>query len=1187
VEGSLGGRWELRWEDGAALVDTPRGRLRLPPGEAGEIGGVELRNEHASERWTEIQRRPWRAFAGERGGHWRIDIGGSGGADRDGTRDLVRFPGDGGTWWRLLPPREDGPFRPEDREARVLALRDGGAVDGVGIARGGERTVRGSVVLDAGPAGAVRLSWEEGIRTVPVLDARGDVVAYRGEAATELVVQSREDEGPAEHNLWIRAPGGPPGGVVVRGAAGETAMIAGTRDHLRPWGRGTLPARATDHRLVLSLDRAILDGRLALRADGPRFAADPEEHPAVLRQITQVARTWDRGRRPLGIRVLALDARAAELQGRLPGGRWSPLRWDPVPQAWVLASPERKHRNGEDAGVPPAAIEIRIPPHREPARLSLPRPGVLVLQGDRVQPLLWALPWGEATLPPSPEPQVLRIDLGDADPETIDLRVVGGPEGTRIDDARAGPRAWTGWDGPQGDRVAAQLQGALSGDAQHRHDDALRCPARGPCFVRAVLSARREGLAALDVVLPGWAQEIRWMGEALPAGRVRDLDGRLRLSLPVGPEGRVLAIRVPSRDGSLAEGGGLRFELDADGIPRALPPEAVARSSRPPVRSPGGPAALPWQDPGRDLVVEQGGGALPDGSRLPPLGPDPLLILWPQGPGPLAQVGDVRLSWEDGPVLRSRRGDLRPVRRDAGDPQLPPTVSGPLFPEDPLLLDGEGAAGLAPGVQLTRRDDPRTARILVATPEEMVALDEDAGAIWSPAESVPALVLRADGDRVLIEASPTGTLLLPDGARRPLAAGLSWPPGARLLLPPGVRLLRPGPGAAPPPPPVWLDAGQGPVLEPRLQAAAEAALASELDRLAPGSSTAEGAVLLLDARAGMVLACASRSPAEQNLCWDDAGHHPGSTWKVLTALAVLDAPDPALRAMADGVLPTGLLRAGGGPSLRGAAILRHDGRFQPLRSRLSNHRDAPMGTQMTLEDALRNSTNTWFGYAGLLLDEPLRAGRVDAAVVGREARDRARPLLGLARRAGWSRPLPLGAGQTGRAGALPERAPDDDALVANRAIGQGEITATPLGLAIVLSAVMEDGTAPEAHLQGPGGSRTRLSSPAAAARVRRALLDVVRRGTAARAFSDHPAPHRVLGKTGSAQGVDGEGLSRTDGWFAGGVLGEGGAPDVAIVVLLPRSGLGGRHAAEVADRVSRAVLHWQDERRDGDALAGR
>jgi cell division protein FtsI/penicillin-binding protein 2 len=93
-------------------------------------------------------------------------------------------------------------------------------------------------------------------------------------------------------------------------------------------------------------------------------------------------------------------------------------------------------------------------------------------------------------------------------------------------------------------------------------------------------------------------------------------------------------------------------------------------------------------------------------------------------------------------------------------------------------------------------------------------------------------------------------------------------------------------------------------------------------------------------------------------------------------------------------------------------------------------------------------------------------------------------------------------------------------------------------------------------------------------RLRAALHEVVLRGTASRAFSDHPQRELLLGKTASAQRVDADGVSRTDAWFVGAVVppvGVGGR-SVVIVAVVPGGGLGGRLAAEVVDALSRDLI---------------
>jgi cell division protein FtsI/penicillin-binding protein 2 len=141
-------------------------------------------------------------------------------------------------------------------------------------------------------------------------------------------------------------------------------------------------------------------------------------------------------------------------------------------------------------------------------------------------------------------------------------------------------------------------------------------------------------------------------------------------------------------------------------------------------------------------------------------------------------------------------------------------------------------------------------------------------------------------------------------------------------------------------------------------------------------------------------------------------------------------------------------------------------------------------------------------------------------------------------------------------------------------VGQDGVTATPLGIAALLAAAVEGGQTPAPRLsQARPVERTRLLSSEQAARIREGLAEVVSLGTARAAFAGNPRRDRIVGKTGSAQRIDGHGLQRTDAWFAGAVLPPEGLDEssVIIVVSLPGGGLGGRHAASLADTISRRI----------------
>ena len=1187
VEGSLLGGLHLRWEEDGISVSGRAGHLLLGPGEEGALGPLRLGSVPAEGPWVEVLRRPWATYAGPRGGHRRLDFGADTTGQADGTRDLVILPGPGTTGFRLEATVPGSPFRPEDRAGVLTILGDGFTVDGGPVTRGGSQPVQGGFTVRDGAGLALRFRWQEGVRTVPVLGPDGRVVAYRGEPACEIVVHTHEGPTDTAPSLWIRAVGGPQEGTLIPRPGRGQAWAAGSDDLLTPWGRGALPTRVTDTRLVGAMDAALQDGRVGIEESGPRLHSAGGEPREVARQMAAALRTWDRGRRPLGLRFPGGRAPAG-LEGRLPGQAWVPLRWDPLPGAWVLGQPATGAQR----------VELRLRPSPTARRVAIPRPASLVLPDGRESPLPWSGPWGEVDLPPSTTETVLALDLRVDQPIPVTLSIAGGPAGSRIDTAAAGPRTFSGWTepGPGVDGVAARVLGELDGGPHRRWSADERCSiaAGAACFLRVVLSSREGGAVALDLTLPGRIEEVLWAGSPLPPARIRTQRDGVRLSLAVGAGAGVLAVRTAAKQVPLADGGGITFDLDGEGTPVSMAAHSVQRAARPPVR--GVPARMEaWTDPTAFVLVEAGTSLLPTGTILRPggAGDGTITVIEVPGEGPLGNSGAFTLSWDGGPRVASRHGDLRPVQRERAAPSLPPNVLGTRFPEDPVPVQDDGEGAIGPGLHLVRRPT-RTivaTRLVLSEGGSVVLLDEETGADWTWQDRVVALEVDRAGDELRVRPGRASRLVQSDGTQAALRLGswAEWPPGARMLTDDGLRLLRPERGSVDhvPAPPPWWTGGGSTTLVAGLQEESDAALDEQLLRARSGGEDAfSGAVLLMNSRDGAILACSSRGE-EANLCWNDRGYHPGSTWKILTALAALDSTDPTLQAMVRGELPVGLLRAEGGSTLVGAMLPDLSGRWIPLRTRLGNHHGARMGSSMTLQEAMRGSTNTWFGYAGLLLDHPLRAGYGDAAIGSREAREEARPLLALARRAGWDRPVHLGAGVFGQMGSVPDGAPDSDAVITNRAIGQAEVTATPLGLATVVAAVLRGGEAPVPHLRGPSSPGELLASAAASRSVVAALKDVVCVGTAARAFADHPARTRILGKTGSAQGVDPRGLSRTDGWFAGAVTGEAGAPGVVIVVLMPSSGLGGRHAAEVADRVSRSVIRWQEGQVGGQWVAGR
>jgi peptidoglycan glycosyltransferase len=157
--------------------------------------------------------------------------------------------------------------------------------------------------------------------------------------------------------------------------------------------------------------------------------------------------------------------------------------------------------------------------------------------------------------------------------------------------------------------------------------------------------------------------------------------------------------------------------------------------------------------------------------------------------------------------------------------------------------------------------------------------------------------------------------------------------------------------------------------------------------------------------------------------------------------------------------------------------------------------------------------------------------------------------------------------------------------LAQSSIGQNDVAATPLQMAMVAAAVANDGRIMKPHVlqdvRDTDGNvvdrydeeewRTAMD-PGTAALLRDAMLEVVRSGTATRLAVPG---FTVGGKTGTAQlGLD---PPRSHAWIIGFAGPEGGEPTIAVAALVEgqpelSSATGGRIAAPIAQAVLRAYL---------------
>ncbi len=335
-----------------------------------------------------------------------------------------------------------------------------------------------------------------------------------------------------------------------------------------------------------------------------------------------------------------------------------------------------------------------------------------------------------------------------------------------------------------------------------------------------------------------------------------------------------------------------------------------------------------------------------------------------------------------------------------------------------------------------------------------------------------------------------------------------------------------------------------------------------------GLAGKRGAAVALDPETGAVLALVSRpsydpaelsshEPAQIRAAYArlaerddqpllnralDQTYPPGSTFKVVTAAA----------ALGEGVVdePTSVVAA--------PATLRLPQTTRSLRN-FGGAACDPSGRQ-SLADALRISCNTAFAQLGL--DVGADALREQAQAFGFGQDDLEVPLP----TATSVVPDELNAPQTGLS-----------------AIGQYDVRATPLQMAMVAAGVANDGEVMRPHLvaerQAPDLTRLDEADPDVLSRavsgdVAEQLTEmmelVVAEGSARRARIDGV---RVAGKTGTAQWATGR---APHAWFIGFAPAED--PQVAVAVVVEEGGdlgseaTGGAVAAPIARDVMRAVL---------------
>jgi cell division protein FtsI/penicillin-binding protein 2 len=351
----------------------------------------------------------------------------------------------------------------------------------------------------------------------------------------------------------------------------------------------------------------------------------------------------------------------------------------------------------------------------------------------------------------------------------------------------------------------------------------------------------------------------------------------------------------------------------------------------------------------------------------------------------------------------------------------------------------------------------------------------------------------------------------------------------------------------------------------------------------------------------------ARSPLRQAAFQHDGGaeRSPGSTFKIVSALGLELAAqrDPRLDALLGG-MPLADINALA--ATRGFPF-RTDGASYPNGgngARITNFRDGNLDRRaqdgkLGLAQALTYSLNTWFAWSAELSDASLfgkaQGGAPSLRALDDQALAGVRPILDMAHRLGFERPLPLDGGllppdyawrgwdalQASVAGFDPIGSRHE---LRQMAIGL-RMQATPLHMALAAGAVGEGRAIAPRLLLALDGRRaeTRQGAPLGVRldRIRAGLHGVITSGTAASAFRGAQFERLrpgLYGKTGTAPvGNEGRATVWFTGWLEPGSI-PGQTRRLAFAAFVSRSeATGGEHAAPVVAALLRTLAQGAEQ----------
>ncbi|WP_027627543.1 peptidoglycan D,D-transpeptidase FtsI family protein [Ruminiclostridium cellobioparum] len=216
---------------------------------------------------------------------------------------------------------------------------------------------------------------------------------------------------------------------------------------------------------------------------------------------------------------------------------------------------------------------------------------------------------------------------------------------------------------------------------------------------------------------------------------------------------------------------------------------------------------------------------------------------------------------------------------------------------------------------------------------------------------------------------------------------------------------------------------------------------------------------------------------------------------------------------------------------------------------LSNDQGKAMG-KINFEQAMVKSSNVFFGNLGIRLEKNL---------------------FKTAEKFGFNRNIPTD-GIIIDNSRFPKYDVSEKGNLAQAGIGQAEVLATPVQMALVAQTIANDGVMLKPVLVDKvvdySGNTVkefrpdeidRITSPGYAAEIKRFMRDVVAKGTGTRA---QVSGIQVCGKTGTAQHLESK---NPHSWFIG--FAPYKNPEIAVAVIVEEGGYGGTAAAKISSQV--------------------